>query len=47
MNKQEVANYLLNNTLNPAIADKVMNCVCPRIFHLSAPTLIYFSEKYP
>ena len=44
--------YLTNDFLksccefvNPAITDKVMNCVCPRIFHLSAPTLIYFSEK--
>lgn len=25
MNKQEVANYLLNNTLNPAIVDSILN----------------------
>lgn len=31
--------------VNPNAVDKVMNCVTPRIFHLSTPTLIYFSEK--
>ena len=31
--------------LNPNNVDKLMNCVCPRIFHLSTPSLIYFSER--
>ena len=31
--------------LNHDAVEKLMNCVCPRIFHLSTPTLIYLSEK--